>query len=218
MNEPSARPTRRQRIVLLSAILAVELAALACFVWPLAGAKLRAGPDRLNTAGPSARPANWARPMAEPGLRNLFQVNAGLYRGAPPTAEGARRLKEIGVRTVVNLEYFHSDRDALAGTGLNYVHIRSSPLNPEKEDVVAFLKVIADANLAPVYVHCMHGSDRTGTMCAVYRIAVEGWTKQQAIDEMVHGGYGFHPEWQNLLDFIDGLDVAAMKKQAGMTR
>ena len=55
-------------------------------------------------------------------------------------------------------------------------------------------------------------------MCAVYRIAVEGWTKQQAIDEMVHGGYGFHPEWQNLLDFIDGLDVAAMKKQAGMTR
>lgn len=37
-----------------------------------------------------------------------------------------------------------------------------------------------------------HGSDRTGTMCALYRIAVQGWSKEDAIREMTAGGFGFH--------------------------
>ena len=40
-----------------------------------------------------------------------------------------------------------------------------------------------------------------------------GWTKKQATDEMVNGGFGFHPMWQNLLRYIDGLDVDSIKAQ-----
>jgi hypothetical protein len=50
-------------------------------------------------------------------------------------------------------------------------------------------------------------------MVAIYRIAVDGWTKAQATDEMINGGFGFHPMWQNLVRYIDALDIDAIKAQ-----
>lgn len=50
-------------------------------------------------------------------------------------------------------------------------------------------------------------------MVAIYRIAFEGWTKAQATDEMINGGFGFHPLWQNLIRYIEELDVSAIKAQ-----
>ena len=67
-----------------------------------------------------------------------------------------------------------------------------------------------------MFVHCQHGSDRTGTMCALYRIAVCGWTKEDALKEMQEGGFGFHGVWQNLLDFINKLDIEKIKQEAGI--
>ena len=35
----------------------------------------------------------------------------------------------------------------------------------------------------PGLVHCMHGADRTGTLRAPYRIAVQGWSKDDPIKD-----------------------------------
>jgi tyrosine-protein phosphatase SIW14 len=35
-------------------------------------------------------------------------------------------------------------------------------------------------------------------MIAVYRIAVQGWSKAEAIREMTEGDFGFHRTWSNL--------------------
>jgi len=43
-----------------------------------------------------------------------------------------------------------------------------------------------------------------------------GWKKRDAIDEMVNGGFGFHPMWDNLVKFLNGLDIEALKKKAGI--
>lgn len=162
------------------------------------------------------RPANWAMPIALPGAPNLHQVSADLYRSAQPEPEGMHNLKQKGIKTIVNLRSFSSDRDELRGTGLGYEHLFMKAWHPERKEVVEFLRIVSDPKRKPVLVHCLHGADRTGTMCAVYRVAVQGWTKQQAIREMTDGGYGFHAVWQNLPEWIEELDVEAIRKEVGI--
>jgi len=149
------------------------------------------------------RPANWAQKVEAPGLKNGFQVTTNLYRGAQPAAEGFKQLKAMGVRTVINLRAWHSDKDKVAGTGLKSVRFEMEPWRGDTEEVIQFLKVVTDTNNLPAFVHCERGADRTGMMCAMFRIAVCGWTKQQAIDEMKNGGFGFNPAWRELVTFIE---------------
>lgn len=162
------------------------------------------------------RPAAWAQPIQKPGLRDLNKVSDDLYRGAQPTAEGFRELKKLGIKTIVNLRASHADSDLLGDTGLACELIPMTAWHAETEDAIKFLKIVTDKTKTPVFVHCLHGADRTGTMCAVYRIVVQGWSKAEAIREMKEGGFRFHPIYSNLPKFIETLDVEALKKDAGL--
>ena len=53
-------------------------------------------------------------------------------------------------------------------------------------------------------------------MSAMYRMVEQGWTKQAAIDELVNGGYGFHPVWQNILQYLNQVDVASIRQQVDL--
>jgi protein tyrosine/serine phosphatase len=150
------------------------------------------------------------------GVPNLYRVTAGLYRGDQPSPLGMRNLKELGIKTILNLRSFHSDRNEIGETGLAYEHIYMKPWHPEEDDAVRFLKMVTDPKRTPVLVHCQHGADRTGTMIAVYRIAVQGWSKAEAIREMTQGGFGFHPTWGNLPRWIQKLNIDRIKQQAGI--
>lgn len=161
------------------------------------------------------RPAAWAAPIERPGLPNLHKVSDVLYRGAQPTAEGMRQLAGMGIKTVVNLRSFHSDKDELRDTGLGYDSIAMKAWHPEDEDVVKFLGIVSDTNRTPVFVHCEHGADRTGTLCAVYRIVEQGWTPREAAREMTEGGFGFHPIWADLVAYVEGFDAARFRRQTG---
>jgi len=163
-----------------------------------------------------ARPARWAVPVDEPGLPNLHRVSDVYYRGAQPTAGGMRELEKLGVKTVVNLRAVHSDRDEIGDTKLEYEHISFKAWHAEDEDVVRFLRIVTDPARQPVFVHCQHGADRTGTMTALYRIAVEGWSKEDAIAEMTGGGYGFHAMWKNLVEYVRNVDVERLAREAGV--
>lgn len=160
----------------------------------------------------------WAQPVELPGLPNLHKVSDDLYRGAQPTGEGMQQLKKLGVKTIINLRSLHSDRDEIGDTDLRYVHIRMTPLGAENKEIIQFLQVVADANNTPAFVHCRRGADRTGLMCAIYRIAVQGWSKPEAVKEMTKGGFGFYEGWENLIDYINNLDIAETKREAGAER
>jgi protein tyrosine phosphatase (PTP) superfamily phosphohydrolase (DUF442 family) len=173
--------------------------------------------EYANTAPAVVTPTRrWATKISQPGVPNFHKVSDDLYRGAQPSEEGFRQLEKSGIKTVVNLRAFHSDRDKLKGTNLNYEHINMTTWHPENEDVVRFLKIATDANLTPVFVHCQRGADRTGTMCAIYRVAVQDWPKDEAIEEMTKGGFEFYSMWQNLIDYIRKLDIEKIKQQAGI--
>ncbi|MDY0032777.1 MAG: dual specificity protein phosphatase family protein [FCB group bacterium] len=168
------------------------------------------------TAPSAARPAAWAEPIEMTGVPNLHKVSDALYRSAQPTAEGMRNLKELGVKTIINLRSFHSDRGEIGETGLGYEHIYMKAWHPEEKEVVRFLQLVTDPDRTPVLVHCMHGADRTGVLSAVYRVAVEGWTKDEALRELAEGGFGFHRFWKNLPEWFENLDIDAMKRRAGL--
>lgn len=154
----------------------------------------------------------WAEPLLLAGLPNLHRVSENLYRGGQPTEDGFGNLKQLGIKTIINLRDLHSDKSKITDSNLGYEQIDMIPWNPKDEEVVHFLKTVTDKSKQPVFVHCHYGSDRTGVMCAIYRIVVEGWSKQQAIDEMTEGGFGFHPAWQNLITYIEQLDTEKIKE------
>ena len=169
-------------------------------------------------AEPAATNAQWAVSIEKPGLPNFHKVSATLYRGAQPTAEGYRQLQAMGIKTVINLRSFHTDRKLVADTGIKCEHLYVKAWHPEDKELIRFLQVVTDTNRTPVFVHCQHGADRTGMMCAIYRMAVQGWPKELAIKEMTEGDFGFHSVWKNLTEHLRDLDVGGLKKRAGLTK
>jgi protein tyrosine/serine phosphatase len=161
------------------------------------------------------RDTNWAVKVEQAGLPNLHRVTTNLYRSAQPTAEGLKAAEKLGIKTVINLRAFHSDKDEVESTTLKTERIRFNTWHAEDEDVVRFLQLVSNTNNGPFLIHCQHGADRTGTMIAIYRMAVEGWKKQDAIKEMTDGGFGYHTMWKNLIQYLNELDVEALKKKVG---
>lgn len=145
------------------------------------------------------------------GLTNFAQVSGTLYRGAQPTKEGFAELKKMGIKTIVNLRSWHSDTDMLKGLGLQYISIPSEASDIEENNVLIFLKVVTNPANQPFFVHCQHGSDRTGTMIAVYRIFIHGWSKEDAIKELAN--FGMHTIYQNIPKYLNDFNPEAIKSK-----
>lgn len=155
-----------------------------------------------------------AERIERPGLPNFYRVSPHLYRGAQPEDAGFDQLKKLGIKTVLNLRSFHSDRRETRKAGLGYEHLYMKAWHPEDEEIVHFLKLMADRDNTPVFIHCQHGADRTGLMVAIYRIAACGWSRDQAIAEMTQESFGFHSIWNHLIDFVRTVDIETLKKKA----
>jgi len=168
-------------------------------------------------ATPLNRPADWAKPMEVPGVPNFYQVSDALCRSARPLKH--RAACGLGIKTVVDLCRTPSNHDEAGGDGIAYVRIPMIgwPLFPKEEQAVRFLRIVTDSPKTPILVHCRHGSDRTGCLCAVYRIAVQGWTKEKAVEEMIEGGFGFHgfPDG-NVVQWINHVDIDRIRQKAGV--
>lgn len=171
--------------------------------------------DLCNTADClTAYPADLIR-MA--GVANFQKVSDDLYRSALPTAQGLRNLKSLGVRTVVNLCSFHSNVQEIRKTGLNYEQIRVKGWYPKEKQVIKFLRLVTNNRKTPVLVHCEHGVHRTGVMCLIYRIALQGWTKEEALKEMTKEEFWLHGTWYHLIHLIqsvNNLDIVRIKQKA----
>ena len=121
-------------------------------------------------------------------LPNLHKVNEQLYRGGQPKAGGLQKLKELGVKTVVNLrgedDRSRAEAKEAASLGLKYYGISLPGFSkPTDEEVQRVLDIINATENQPVFVHCHHGKDRTGTIIACYRISHDGWSANQAKNE-----------------------------------
>jgi len=159
------------------------------------------------------RPSEWAVPLQLSGVPNLYKINNNLYRSAQPTKQGMNNLNSIGIKTIINLRVFHSDTDEARNTGLLVEELSVKNWHIEDEDVIRVLRIIRQKENGPFLIHCQHGADRTGVMSAMYRIVEQGWSKKEAIREMVDGGYGFHAIWSNTIGYVKNVDTEKFKKE-----
>jgi tyrosine-protein phosphatase SIW14 len=120
-------------------------------------------------------------------LPNFCRVSDQLYRGAQPLEGGIRKLSEIGIKTVVNLrgdDQISGEQKEAESAGVHYFNIPMPGLSaPSDEQVARVMAIVNNPENQPVFIHCKRGSDRTGTITAIYRISLDGWTADQAIAE-----------------------------------
>ena len=138
-------------------------------------------------------------------ITNFAQVTPFLLRGARPTQLDIKQLAAAGVKSILSLEEYVFADDAMTqeqqwsqAAGIQLLRV---PMNgvttPSVSDVLKAYNMVNTPANQPIFVHCLHGSDRTGLVIGAYRIKSQGWTPDAALDEMYQMGHS------SLLSFWD---------------
>jgi tyrosine-protein phosphatase SIW14 len=149
----------------------------------------------------------------QPDIFNFGQVDPGYYRGGELKGQDAADLAKLGVKTVIDLrndgDYDPAESEAVRAAGMTYVRIpMTTRTAPTSDQIEQFMSLVSNHADSPVYVHCVEGRHRTGVMTAVYRMASDGWTAEQAFSEMKKYKFGMdflHPEFKK---FVYGYQAA----------
>lgn len=159
------------------------------------------------------RPQNWGSVINK--QHNLYQISPMLYRSEQPNSVFIPELKKNNIDVVINLRSRNKDKMVLAEQNFKLVHIPINTWAMDRNDLLDVMKAIQTAKQQDqkVLIHCYHGSDRTGASVAMYRIIYENWTIDDALNEMKHGGYGFHPIWGNIEKLFTPENIRWIREQ-----
>jgi protein tyrosine phosphatase (PTP) superfamily phosphohydrolase (DUF442 family) len=153
----------------------------------------------------SAIRSDRAEKIRIPGVPNAGKVSEQLYRGAQPHLQSLTQLKKIGITTIVDLRAEDAgmrDQEKKEADRLG-IHFVSIPVggwsNPTNNEIAKFLSLFDGQS--KVFVHCRLGKDRAGVFVATYRIAIQKWTPEQAVNEMYY--FGFNGLWHpGMMSFV----------------
>ena len=138
------------------------------------------------------------------GIGNFGKVNDGLYRGAQPDAAGIKNLARLGIKTIINLsmtnELWKAEASEASATGITYTNVPLKGLGRPSDAQVAKLLTLIETLPAPVFIHCQHGCDRTGTIVACYRIKHHNWSSKSALEEATK--YGLSTYERGMREYI----------------
>ena len=129
-------------------------------------------------------------PVAEPQalpIKNFLRINTDFCTGGQPALDGLAKLKEQGVRALINLrrpsEYDHAAEEARAKElDLRYFNLPVDSNAPTDEQVEEFLKLMADPANRPAFIHCS-AANRVGAFWMIWRVRAQGWTLEEAEKE-----------------------------------
>lgn len=171
------------------------------------------GEHALAESSPAATAQEKKSSKPKEDLPNFHEVYPYLFRSGEPSQAGLKKLKEMGVKTIIDLrapsEQHFDEKDAAKELDLKYIRMVMTSAPPTTKQVDTLLTTIKKAKANPengsVLVHCAHGSDRTGCMIGIWRVTQDGWTYDEAYKEMRK--YWFTPKFTRLSD--------AVKERAG---
>jgi predicted protein tyrosine phosphatase len=125
-----------------------------------------------------------------PGISDFGKINDFLYRGAQPKDDGVEQLKKFGIDTIIDLRgelhgLIENERQHAESLGIRFINLPGSGwATADDEQIAEFFSLIRERPRRKIFIHCWLGGDRSGMFIAAYRIAFEGWTPEQAIQEM----------------------------------
>lgn len=126
------------------------------------------------------------------GILNFGKVSERLFRGAQPDATGIKNLKKLGVKLIVNLRMpgdgWQGEAAEALANGILYTNFPMSGASRPNDGQVRQILALFESFSDPIFVHCLHGCDRTGTIVACYRIQHDSWSGELAIREAKHYG------------------------------
>ncbi|MFA5073606.1 MAG: hypothetical protein WC539_06890 [Nitrospirota bacterium] len=88
------------------------------------------------------RPAHWATKIELSGVPNLYKITDNLYRSRQPSADGFKLLKQLGIKTVINLRTLHSDAKKIQDSGILNEELSVKTWHIEDEDVITVLRIL----------------------------------------------------------------------------
>ena len=149
-------------------------------------------------------------------LINLYKIDSGVYRSEQPSHEDFKALEKYGIGEALNLRNRHSDDDEAAGTNVKLHRVKTKAHSINEEQLIEALRIIKNRK-APIVIHCHHGSERTGAVCALYRVVFQNVSKEDAIHEMTEGGFGFHRIYKNIIRRIKEADIEQIRRKVMCT-
>ena len=157
----------------------------------------------------SVRSPEWAQPIDT--HYNLHQMTPTLYRSGLPDSRALPLLEKLKIGTVINF-LPESDATWLKTADIKQVQLTYRTNHVDDSDVLAALRAIQQAESnGPVLMHCKHGSDRTGLMAAMYRVVIQGWSKEDALNEMTLGGFGTSNGFKDGVRYMMRADVDKLR-------
>ncbi len=134
----------------------------------------------------------------------ILHVDRNCFRGPRPTSLKDLRL-DFHIDTIIDLET--GAYDLICGMipqfpadfGMAYYHMPCSDIfAPHPAIVAKALDLMSDLD-RHVYVHCLSGVDRTGFVCAAYRMRVQKWTYSDALAEWKKSRHPWYFYWEHEL-------------------
>ncbi len=127
-----------------------------------------------------------------PPIRNFLRVNKEFCTGGQPRLEHLQKLKDEGVKAVINLRQpgehrAQEEADEAKRVGLRYYNIPVAFAEPKDEQVEEFLKITDDPENRPAFIHCT-GAIRVGAFWMIRRVVRDGWTIERAEKEAAEIG------------------------------
>lgn len=136
----------------------------------------------------------------------FLKLNEQVWTGGQPTMEHLAKLKESGVKVVLNLRPHGEHNGAREAArvkelGMGYFNIPVVFREPQPEDADDFLR-ITDEQLknGPVFIHCA-AAIRVGAFWLIRRVLRDGWDFEKALAEANRIGLRNQPQ---LIEFAKG--------------
>lgn len=121
---------------------------------------------------------------------NKHRVSERLWRSAQPAPHQISRLKDEGVRTIVNLRggrehgSWQLQKDICERLGIHLVEFVVRSRGAPDRETLLNAKEFFEAVEYPAVLHCKSGADRAGFVAALYLIVHEGRSVEEALRQL----------------------------------